>query len=190
MTTKIMLIAALVLAFCGVGFEAVRATPPAAEPVTPQLVEAARKEGKVVWYNAIDLKLAQALAKNFEKTYPGVAVQVERTGSERIFQRIAQERASNIFSADVLDSSDQAMFVTWKRQGILEPYIPAEMMKWPAEQRDPDGTYASVRFTLSPIGVNTNLVKPEERPKSFADLLDPKWTGKIVRCTYRPGLSD
>src|SRR5882757_2183317 len=113
------------------------AAPPTPSPVTPQLIEAATKEGKVVYYTAIDLKVAQALAKNFEKKYPGITVQVERTGSERIFQRLAQERASNIFTADVLDSTDQAHFLSWKKQGILEPYVPAELLKWPPSERDP-----------------------------------------------------
>ena len=157
------------------------AATPAPEPVTPQLIEAATKEGKIVYYTGIDLKVAQALAKNFEKKYPGITVQVERTGSERIFQRVSQERASNIFTADVLDSSDQAHFLTWKKQGILDSYIPAELLKWPASERDPDGAYASVRFTLIPIAYNTNMVKPEDAPKSFADLLGPKWTGKMVK---------
>jgi len=166
------------------------AAPPEPSPVTQQLIEAATKEGKVVYYTAIDLKVAQGLAKSFEQKYPGITVQVERTGSERIFQRLAQERANKIYAVDVLDGSDQALFVTWKKQGILEPYIPAELMKWPADQRDPDGTFASVRFTLMPIAYNTNLVKPEDAPKSFADLLDPKWSGKIVKAhpSYSGGI--
>jgi iron(III) transport system substrate-binding protein len=106
---------------------------------------------------------------------------VDRTGSERIFQRLAQERASSVFAVDVLDGSDQSLFITWKAQGVLEPFIPADVLKWPVEQRDPDGMYQSVRVTLMPIAYNTNLVKPEDAPKSFADLLDPKWTGKIVK---------
>ncbi len=60
---------------------------PQPSPVTSELIEAAKKEGKVVYYTAIDLKVAQGLAKAFETKYPGVTVQVERTGSERIFQR-------------------------------------------------------------------------------------------------------
>jgi len=166
------------------------AGPPEPSPITPELIDAAKKEGKVVFYSAIDLKVTQGLAKLFEQKYPGITVQVERTGSERIFQRVAQERANNIFAVDVLDGSDQALFVTWKKQGILERYIPTELMKWPASQRDPDGTYASVRFTLMPIGVNTNLVKPEEAPKSFAELLEPKWAGKIVKAhpSYSGGI--
>jgi iron(III) transport system substrate-binding protein len=167
-----------------------QAAPPQPSPVTPELIEAAKKEGKVVYYTAIDLKVAQNLAKSFEQKFPGITVDVERTGSERIYQRVAQERASKIYAVDVLDGSDQALFLTWKKQGILEPYIPTELMKWPADQRDPDGTYASVRFTLMPIAYNSNLVKPEDAPKSFADLLDPKWTGKIVKAhpSYSGGI--
>jgi iron(III) transport system substrate-binding protein len=161
--------------------------PPPPLPVTPELIEAARKEGKVVYYTAIDVKVAQQLAKAFEQKYPGITVQVERTGSERLYQRVAQERASNIFTADVYDATDQALFVAWKKQGILEPFVPAEILKWPASERDPDGAYFSVRFTLMPIAYNTNLVKPEDAPKAFADLLDPKWMGKMVK--GHPGYS-
>ena len=166
------------------------AAPPAPTPVTPQLIEAATKEAKIVYYTAIDLKVAQAVAKNFEKQYPGITVQVERTGSERIVQRIAQERSSKIYTADVIDSTDQASFIAWKKEGILDPFIPAEMMKYPAHERDPDGAYNNVRFTLMPIGVNTNLVKPEDMPKSFADLLEPKWVSKIVKAhpSYSGGI--
>jgi iron(III) transport system substrate-binding protein len=181
MTTASTMRAATIAGAFAVLLGPAAAAPPEPSPVTPQLIEAATKEGKIVYYTAIDLKVAQGLAKGFEQKYPGISVQVERTGSERIFQRLAQERASNIFAADVLDSTDQAHFLTWKKQGILEPYIPAELLKWPASERDPDGAYASVRFTLMPIGVNTNLVKPEDMPKSFADLLGPKWTGKMVK---------
>jgi len=164
------------------------AAAPEPVPVTPQLVEAAKKESKVVFYTAIDLKVAEGIAKAFEAAYPGVFVQIERTGSERMFQRVQQERASNVYSADVLDGSDQAMFVSFKRQGMLEPFVPAEVAaKWPAAQRDPDGQYASVRFSLMPIAYNTKLVKPEDAPKSFADLLDPKWAGKMVKA--HPGYS-
>src|SRR6266567_3953208 len=78
---------------------------------------------------------------------PGIAVRVERTGAERVFQRIGQEYSSNIHAVDVVNSSDAAHFIVWKRDGILAPYV----------------------------------------PESFADLLDPKWKGKIVKA--HPGYS-
>jgi len=164
------------------------AAAPAAEAVTPALIEAAKKEGKVVWYTSIDLAVAERLAKSFEAKYQGVAVRVERSGAERVFQRIGQEYSSNIHAVDVVNSSDASHFVAWKRDGWLAPYVPEDVAKFfPAEHRDADGLFATCRVTLSVIGYNTNLVKAEDAPKSFADLLDPKWKGKIVKS--HPGYS-
>ncbi len=105
-----------------------------------------------------------------------------------MFQRIGQEYSSNIHAVDVVNSSDAAHFIVWKRDGILAPYVPEDVAKfYPAEHRDPDGQFASFRVWLSIIAYNTNLVKAEDAPKSFADLLDPKWKGKIVKA--HPGYS-
>src|SRR5918912_493425 len=161
---------------------------PAAEAVTPALIEAAKKEGKVIYYTSIDLPVAEKLAKAFEAKYPGIAVRVERTGAERVFQRIGQEYASNIHAVDIVNSSDAAHFIVWKRDGILASYVTEDVAKYyPAEHKDIDGQFASFRVWLSIIAYNTNLVKAEDAPKSFADLLDPKWKGKIVKA--HPGYS-
>src|SRR5436305_8547887 len=166
----------------------VLAAAPPPEPVTPGLVEAAKKEGQIIYYTSTDLPVAEKLAKAFEAQYSGIAVRVERTGAERVFQRIGQEYSSNIHAVDVVNSSDAAHFIVWKRDGILAAYVPEEVAKfYPAEHRDADGQFASFRVWLSISAYNTNLVKPEEAPKSFADLLDPKWKGKIVKA--HPGYS-
>jgi iron(III) transport system substrate-binding protein len=162
--------------------EPIRAAAPPAEPVTPALIEAAKKEGKVVYYTSVDLPLAERIARTFEAKYPGVSVRVERTGAERLFTRIGQEYGSNIRNVDVVNSSDAAHLIVWKRNGWLAPYVPEDVAKhYPAEHKDPDGQFASFRVFLCPMGYNTNLVKAEEAPKGYADLLDPKWMGKIVK---------
>ena len=166
----------------------VMASAPPPEPVTPELIAAAKKEGQVIHYTSTDLPVAEKLAKAFEAKYPGIAVRVERTGAERVFQRIGQEYSSNIHAVDVVNSSDAAHFIVWKRDGILAPYVPEDVAKfYPPEHRDVDGQFASWRVWLSIIAYNTSLVKPDEAPKSFADLLDPKWKGKIVKA--HPGYS-
>jgi iron(III) transport system substrate-binding protein len=163
------------------------AAPPASA-ITPALIEAAKKEGKVVWYTSVDLPLAEKVAKAFEAKYPGVAVRVERSGAERVFQRIGQEYASNIHAVDVANSSDAAHLIVWKKGNLLEAYVPEDVAKfYPAEHKDPDGLFASFRVWLCIIAYNTNLVKKEEAPKSYADLLDPKWKGKLVKA--HPGYS-
>ena len=106
-----------------------RAQAPAAASITPELIAAARKEGKVAFYTAMDLPVAEKLGKAFEARYSGITVRVERTGSERLFQRIAQEYGSNIRAADVINSADAAHFIVWKRNGWLEPYLPEEVAR-------------------------------------------------------------
>jgi iron(III) transport system substrate-binding protein len=150
--------------------------------VTPDLIEAARKEGKVSYYAAIQLEVAERLGKMFEAKYPGISVAVERSGAERIFQRIAQEQGSGIHAVDVANSTDVSHYLEWKKNGWLAAYLPEEVAKhFPADQIDPDGMYATACAWLEAIGYNTNLVKPEDAPKSYADLLDPKWQGKLVK---------
>src|SRR6202161_4428556 len=166
----------------------VLADAPPAEAVTPALIEAAKKEGQVVHYTSTDLPVAEKLAKAFEAKYPGIAVRVERTGAERVFQRIGQEYSSHIHAVDVVNSSDAAHFIVWKRDGLLAPFVPEDVAKfYPPEHRDIDGQFASWRVWLSIIAYNTSLVKPDAAPRSFADLLDPKWKGKIVK--GHPGYS-
>src|SRR5215831_10886180 len=159
-----------------------RAQAPSAVAVTPELIAAAQKEGRLGFYTAMDLPVAEKLAKAFEAKYSGVAVRVERSGAERVFQRVAQEMASNIHACDVLNSSDAAHFIAFKRSGWLAPYVSDEMAQhFPAIYRDPDGQFVTTRVWLSSLGYNTELVKDEDAPKSLADLLDPKWAGKMVK---------
>src|SRR6185503_1922892 len=166
----------------------VLAAAPPAEAVTPALIEAAKKEGKVVHYTSVDLPLAERVAKGFEAKYPGISVRVERTGAERVFTRIAQEQSSRIYACDVVQSSDAAHFVVWKRDGLLATYVPEEVAQhYPAEHKDPDGLFASYRVYLCVMARNTDLVKEADAPKSYKDLLDPKWAGKIVKA--HPGYS-
>jgi iron(III) transport system substrate-binding protein len=168
--------------------EPLRAQAPEPTAITPALIAAAQREGKVAWYTSVDLPLAEKIARAFEATYSGIAVRIERSGGERIFQRIGQEFASRIFAADVVNSSDASHFIVWKRDGVLAPYVPEDVARhYPAAHRDPDGMFASFRVWLCVIGYNTDLVKSADAPKSFADLLDPKWTGKIVKA--HPGYS-
>ncbi len=166
----------------------VLAQAPPAEAITPTLVEAAAKEGKVNLYTAMEIAMAEQYSKIFEAKFPGISVKVERSGAERIFSRISQEYASRIFNVDVVNTTDAAHVLAWKREGWLAPYLPADAAQHYAPGHlDPDGTFATHRVLFSVIAYNTQLVKPQDAPTSFADLLDPKWTGKLVKA--HPGYS-
>ena len=180
--------ASAALAASTVFAQPLRAAPPEPTAITPALIEAARKEGKVSFYSALELNVAERLGKAFEAKYPGIAVRVERSGAERIFQRIAQEQGSRINAVDVANSTDPAHYLDWKKNDWLAPFMTEDMAKhYPPEHVEADGLYATVCAWLGVIGYNTNLVKREDAPKSYADLLDPKWEGKIVKA--HPGYS-
>lgn len=179
---------AILAAVAAVAAGAAQAQAPAPYEPTPQLIAAAQKEGKVVWYSATDVQVAEKLARAFEAKYPGVKVQVERSGAERLFQRINQEYGSKIYNVDVIETSDAVHFVHFKKEGWLQPAVPSDVAKhWGKEYRDADGAYAAYRAHLSVIAYNSKLIPKDQAPKSHADLLDPKWQGKMVKA--HPGYS-
>ena len=75
-------------------------------------VAAAEKEGKVVWYTSVDVKVAEDIAQEFRRKYPKIEVEVERSGSERVFQRENEEHQSGIKHADLVNTSDSTHFIT------------------------------------------------------------------------------
>src|SRR5665811_165142 len=122
---------------------------PAAEAVTPALIEAAKKEGKLSFYTAMDLQFAERLAKAFEAKFPGIVVRVERSGAERVFTRIGQEYSSNIHAVDVANTADQAHCIIWKSNGWLAPYIPEDVAKYYDKRYyDPDGMSITTRILI------------------------------------------
>jgi iron(III) transport system substrate-binding protein len=163
------------------------AIPALAQETTPAMLDAAAKEGKVVWYSSVDVKVAEAIAQAFKAAYPKIDVDVERSGSERVFQRINQEHQSGIRNVDVVNSSDASHFLFWKQQKWLAAHTPPDVKRYAPQFKDPDGYYADWRATLSVMGYNTNLVAQKDAPKSYADLLDPRWKGKLVKS--HPGYS-
>ncbi len=182
LTRREMMKGATGLALGGVFAAPARAAAPPSEAITPQLIDAAKKEAKVVLYSAMDLPVGEKLGKAFEAKYPGMQVLIERAGSERLFQRIDQEFASNIRAADVVSSADASHFIPWKRNGWLAPFVSDDIAQYfPEQYRDPDGMFATTRVWLSTIAYNSSLVKAEDAPISYADLLGPKWTGKMVK---------
>lgn len=181
-TRRVALKGAATLAAASVLPARVLSAAPPAVAITPQLVAAARKEGKVNFYSAMDLTITEKYARAFEARFPGIKVKVERSGAERIFSRIAQEYASKIYQVDLVNTTDASHPYAWRDQGWLEPFLTTDVAEhWAPEYRNAEGLWATLRIVFSVAGYNTALVKPEEAPRSFKDLLDPRWIGKLVK---------
>jgi iron(III) transport system substrate-binding protein len=151
------------------------------------MVQAARKEGSVAWYTSLALPSSTAIAQAFKTKYTGIDVEVHRTGSERVLQRVMQEAASGIKNVDVIHTSDAGHFVLLKEKGLLMQYTPKGVENFPAGFKDKNGFYFGMRATLSVIAFNPKIVSEKDAPKTWKDLLNSKWSGKEV--TAHPGYS-
>src|SRR5712692_7676670 len=150
-------------------------------------LDAAKKEGKVVWYTSLALSSSEKIAKLFEAAYPGIKVEVHRTGSQRILQRVMQELRANIKNVDVIHTSDAGHYVLLKEKKLLMKYTPAGVEGFPASFKDKDGYHYALRATVNVIAYNSEIIPAAEAPRTWKDLLDPKWKGKLV--TAHPGYS-
>src|ERR671922_512723 len=157
-----------------------------AQPPSKHL-DGAKKEGKVVWYTSLVLPSAEKVAKLFETAHPAIKVEVHRTGSQRILQRVMQELQANIKNVDVIHTSDAGHYVLLKDKKLLAKYTPAGVDRFPDGFKDKDGFYYGLRATVNCIAYNTKAVSAAEAPKTWKDLLDPRWKGKLV--TAHPGYS-
>jgi len=151
------------------------------------VMELAKKEGKVVWYSSLGLSVAQTVCEAFNKKGLGITCELNRDGSERIFQKVMQEASANLWIADVVHTSDISHFLDFKGKGMLAKYAPAGWERFRPEFKDADGFYTVLRGTPYVIAINTQKVAKADAPKRWKDLLDPKWKGKLVHA--HPGYS-
>jgi iron(III) transport system substrate-binding protein len=184
-----LLVAAMVLAGCG-GSAAPAAGSSAAKPSasslalyegpdrTRMLEEGARKEGKLMWYTGLIVdQLAQPLFQAFQKKYPYVQVEYYRGGSPEIIQRVGNEYKVGQHNVDVIDGSDTVAQL--KTQGLMGAFTSPGIDQYPQEFRDPDRMWGGLYSTYFVFGYNTKLVPSAQAPKTYADLLDPRWRGKL-----------
>lgn len=146
------------------------------------LIEAARKEGQVVWYSTLIVnQITRPLALAFEKKYPGIKVQYSRATSTDVALKITNEARAGRIQADVFDGSNTVFALG--DAGLVEAYQVESARGYPAELRAADGTWTAMNVYFMTVGYNTDLVKGADIPKSFDDLLNPKWAGKMAWTT-------
>jgi iron(III) transport system substrate-binding protein len=151
------------------------------------LVEQVRKEGRVVWYTAMALEVAEQVAKTFEKTY-GIRVELTRSASERIVARVLQETQAGVNNVDVIEISEAGALALLKQKGLLRVYRPKSYEQFPsAFLLDKDGYFHAWRATVAQPVYNTRLVPASTVPKSWKDLTDPRWKDKQLKVHYVSG---
>jgi len=143
----------------------------------PQLAEKAKKEGKVVLYSTLTVKDSTALIDAFEKKY-GIKVTPWRAGQDKIVQRVLAEARAGRQEVDILETDGAHMEMLYREKMLDEFYSPA-FKDIPPAAFPKHRHYVADRFAFFVMAYNTNLIKPEDVPNSYADLLHPKWIGKL-----------
>ena len=147
------------------------------------LVAGARKEGSVLWYTTLIVNQAiLPLKAAFEKKYPGVTLQFVRNDEAPTAIRLMNEAKGGRPQADIFDGL--SIMETLRRAGLVAPYTPPTADRFPAQMKDKDGVWTAILLYVFAPGVNTSMVAAGDRPKTYDDLLNPKWKGKMA---WNPG---
>ncbi len=142
-----------------------------------RILDGARKEGQVNIYTSLNTKDSGPITEAFEKKY-GVKTLLWRSSSEKVLQRAVTEARAGRFACDVLETNGPEMEALAREKLLAEFYSP-HFKDLPAAAFPRHRLYVADRFNFFTIGYNTNLVKPEEVPNSYQDLLHPRFAGKI-----------
>jgi iron(III) transport system substrate-binding protein len=132
----------------------------------------------LVLYSPHGGDLLALMEKEFETRHPKIDVRWLDMGSQDVYDRVRSEAVNP--QADVWYGGPQTIFARGAREGFLAPYRPAWADAVPPESRNPDNLFFGSYRTAPVLVYNSAAVKPEEAPRDWNDLLDPKWTGKIL----------
>ena len=146
---------------------------------TKRLIDGAKKEGKVVWYTALSIQDAEVLTKRFEQTYPFIKTETLRLVTDALLTKILTETKAGVHNSDVIEIPGIAGNIL-KKEGLFDKYASTESNAYPAAMKDPGGTWTSFFIHTLVLVYNTQLVKKEELPRTYEDLINPKWKGKVV----------
>jgi iron(III) transport system substrate-binding protein len=144
-----------------------------------RLEDGARKEGKLTWYtSSIRETIGQPMMNAFSKKYPFVQVEYYRANGNELRQRLREEAHAGRGIADVYETTTATMQLT-QQDGLFVPYRSPSAREYPADTVEPGNHWVVTRELYPGIGYNTNLIRPEEAPRTIEDLLDPRWKGRM-----------
>ena len=150
----------------------------------PKIVEAAKKEGKLVAYVSMLTENATALLAEFKKKYPFIDTSLYRANTQKLLPKIQLEARTQQHQADVIS----ATFTIWNeltRGKLIMKYDSPERSKFPADLKDAEGYWNILHLGVQGMAYNTKLVPPDIAPKNYEDLLHPRWRPKQIAMDYR-----
>lgn len=142
------------------------------------LEEGAQKEKSVMWYTSLIVNQAvRPISDAFQKKYPFLTVENYRGNSGDVTQRVTSEYQAKHYAVGIVDGTSSVPAL--KVAGLLAPFYSPELDAYTPDLKDAQGQWAALKIAFSTLGYNTSLVNAAEVPKTYDDLLDPKWKGKM-----------
>jgi iron(III) transport system substrate-binding protein len=153
--------------------------PDTARAQQAQLIEGAKKEGQIVWYTTMSSDQSKQFMDRFIKKYPFLQPSIFRSGGGALLNRVLSEHKAGKHFFDVVHGTGE-IFVPLMEEGILASYASPERKMIPEDLKDDKGLWTSVYVNSIVLGYNRNLVKKEDLPRSYEDLLHPRWKGRKI----------
>ncbi len=148
------------------------------------LEQGAEKEGKLVWYSTLIVdQLLRPVSAAFEKEYPFIQVEFFRGNTERVAQKVIEEYQARRYDVDIVDGTGSPTLV--RKAGFMQQFWSPALAEYPPELKDPHGYWGTTNLYFMTLGYNTRMLKASEVPKSWEDLLNPKWKGQMIWSTSR-----
>lgn len=159
--------------------------PAAASAQSAELLDAAKKEGEIVWYSSHQISEAiPVIAKAFADKYPDLKLTIIGGTSSTVFQKFMQDAKMGAARADVISTGTPGNFVELKQKGLLAQYKPDGFSQidplFQAYSNSGDNYYFATQAAMLGIAYNSNKVTDADAPKLWTDLLDPKWQGQVA----------
>lgn len=143
----------------------------------PALIEAAKKEGTVTWATGLIVsQAARPIAAAFEEKY---GVKVELTNVDNLLLRMTNEARAGMPTIDIFDNAGNTI-AAMREADLIVPYASPEAARYRPEHKDPDNFWASCCLFYYAVAINTEMVKLEDEPKTYEDLLDPRWKDQMA----------
>ena len=144
-----------------------------------KVVQAARKEGEIVWYTTMSLDQSKQFMDLFIKKYPFLTPSVFRSGGGALLNRVISEAKGGKYFFDVVHGTGEIVLPLME-SGLLAAYSSPERKMIPEDLKDSKGFWTSVYVNSIVLGYNKNLVKKEDLPRTYEDLLLQRWKGRKI----------
>lgn len=146
--------------------------------VDQSIIDAAKKEGALTWYSSLIVNQAvRPMAEAFEAKY-GIKVAFSRSTTSDIALKVINESKAGRVEGDIFDGS--TTILPLRDADVVMPYIVESAKDFPAELKDPEGHWYVTHLYYLTTSYNTQMLSADQAPKTYEDLLDPKWKGNIA----------